>query len=410
MLFYPERQTLYTAVEDLQLVIFLYGHAFTMAFNMHLSSLRNAYIRNLWKDDVHPHYDMRIYVEFTASLIPLNVDYGGGQLELNLGRLPTSVDDFLVKLGKLFRISKLQTVLLINNNGMAIAISKQMTHKLIHNAPNVFIFLHSSRVVWLDKNGWTSSMGGDCLHYSDLEQLELEKHDIRGEILRSNPVFKPPTYYRPLLKEAKVLIHDDFQIDPYENTLLDEYYGDVGPRRIKYSVLWPLSIKDVEVDELKEKEKFYTWILREWNKHGKPAGLPLSLYLFFGLAMRDILPDNFGITVGEPMTLEQAADQTREVMKSLEMFGEHIGVDVYPEIYTVLDPIDPERPFLIEEIRPQFTRILRNCKVARFRAADIQLQDKGENTNKNKYFTGKANHETNMVILPSMAYVGMKPK
>lgn len=53
---------------------------FKMVFDMHLSSLRNANIRTLWEDDVHPHYVMRRYAEFTASLIQLNVDYGDGQV------------------------------------------------------------------------------------------------------------------------------------------------------------------------------------------------------------------------------------------------------------------------------------------------------------------------------------------
>lgn len=51
-----------------------------MVFDMHLSSLRNANIQTLWEDDAHPHYVMRRYAEFTASLIQLNVDYGDGQV------------------------------------------------------------------------------------------------------------------------------------------------------------------------------------------------------------------------------------------------------------------------------------------------------------------------------------------
>ncbi|KAK4404691.1 Vacuolar protein sorting-associated protein 52 A [Sesamum angolense] len=82
---------------------------FKMVFDMHLNSLRNANVRTLWEDDVHPHYVMRRYAEFTASLIQLNVDYGDGQLELNLERLRMAVDDLLVKLAKLFRKPKLQT-------------------------------------------------------------------------------------------------------------------------------------------------------------------------------------------------------------------------------------------------------------------------------------------------------------
>lgn len=53
---------------------------FKMVFDMHVNSLRNANMRSLWEDDVHPHYVMRRYAEFTASLIQLNVDYGDGQV------------------------------------------------------------------------------------------------------------------------------------------------------------------------------------------------------------------------------------------------------------------------------------------------------------------------------------------
>ncbi|KAL1544622.1 splicing factor 1-like [Salvia divinorum] len=44
------------------------------------------------------------------------------------------------------------------------------------------------------------------LSREELEQLEFEKREIIGEILKLNPAFKPPTDYKPLLKEAKVTI------------------------------------------------------------------------------------------------------------------------------------------------------------------------------------------------------------
>eukprot|EP00252_Welwitschia_mirabilis_P021348 TRINITY_DN5467_c0_g1_i1.p1 TRINITY_DN5467_c0_g1~~TRINITY_DN5467_c0_g1_i1.p1 ORF type:complete len:789 (+),score=162.25 TRINITY_DN5467_c0_g1_i1:86-2452(+) len=97
---------------------------FKMVFDMHLSSLRNANIRTLWEDDVHPHYVMRRYAEFTASLLQLNVEYGG-QLELNLERLRIVVDDLLVKLSRMFSRPKQQTIFLINNYDMIIAVLKE---------------------------------------------------------------------------------------------------------------------------------------------------------------------------------------------------------------------------------------------------------------------------------------------
>ncbi|KAI4301992.1 hypothetical protein L6164_035217 [Bauhinia variegata] len=98
---------------------------FKMVFDMHLNSLRNANVRTLWEDDVHPHYVMRRYAEFTASLIHLNVEYGDGQLELNLERLRMAVDDLLIKLAKNFAKPKQQTVFLINNYDMTIAVLKE---------------------------------------------------------------------------------------------------------------------------------------------------------------------------------------------------------------------------------------------------------------------------------------------
>ncbi|KAA8544546.1 hypothetical protein F0562_022595 [Nyssa sinensis] len=98
---------------------------FKMVFDMHLNSMRNANVKTLWEDDVHPHYVMRRYAEFTASLIHLNVEYGDGQLDLNLERLRMAIDDLLVKLAKTFPKPKLQTVFLINNYDMTISVLKE---------------------------------------------------------------------------------------------------------------------------------------------------------------------------------------------------------------------------------------------------------------------------------------------
>lgn len=98
---------------------------FKMIFDMHLNSLRYANVKTLWEDDVHPHYVMRRYAEFTASLVHLNVEYGDGQLDLNLERLRMAVEDLLVKLAKMFAKPKLQTIFLINNYDMTISILKE---------------------------------------------------------------------------------------------------------------------------------------------------------------------------------------------------------------------------------------------------------------------------------------------
>lgn len=98
---------------------------FKMVFDLHLNSLRNANIKTLWEDDVHPHYVTRRYAEFTASLVHLNAEHGDGQLDLNLERLRMAIEDLLVKLAKMFAKPKLQTVFLINNYDLTISILKE---------------------------------------------------------------------------------------------------------------------------------------------------------------------------------------------------------------------------------------------------------------------------------------------
>ncbi|EOA34508.1 hypothetical protein CARUB_v10022051mg [Capsella rubella] len=98
---------------------------FKMVFDLHLSSLRDANIETLWEDDVHPHYVMRRYAEFTASFIHLNVEYGDGQLDMNLERLRIAADSLILKLAKFFPRPKQQIVFLINNYDMTIAVLKE---------------------------------------------------------------------------------------------------------------------------------------------------------------------------------------------------------------------------------------------------------------------------------------------
>ncbi|XP_039135375.1 vacuolar protein sorting-associated protein 52 A isoform X2 [Dioscorea cayenensis subsp. rotundata] len=93
-----------------------------LVLDMHLNSLRNANVRTLWEDDVHPHYVMWRYAEFVASLVHLNVEYGDGQLDLNFERLQMAIDDLLNKLAKTFTKPKLQTTFLINNYDVMVTV------------------------------------------------------------------------------------------------------------------------------------------------------------------------------------------------------------------------------------------------------------------------------------------------
>jgi hypothetical protein len=69
-----------------------------MVFDMHLNSLRNANVKTLWEDDVHPHYVMRRHAEFTASLIHLNSEFGDGQVSIiNPSIVNSSFCKFLIQ-------------------------------------------------------------------------------------------------------------------------------------------------------------------------------------------------------------------------------------------------------------------------------------------------------------------------
>ncbi|KAK1371622.1 hypothetical protein POM88_037714 [Heracleum sosnowskyi] len=65
----------------------IYASLVNIGNHITIPSTPEANVKSLWEDDVHPHYVMRRYAEFTASLIHLNVEYGDGQLELNMERL-----------------------------------------------------------------------------------------------------------------------------------------------------------------------------------------------------------------------------------------------------------------------------------------------------------------------------------
>lgn len=98
---------------------------FKLVFDMHLSSLRTANPRALWEDDVRPHYVTRRYAEFAASLLHLTIKNGDGQLDLNLERLRVAIDDLLVKLARMFKGQKQQTIFLINNYDLVLSVLKE---------------------------------------------------------------------------------------------------------------------------------------------------------------------------------------------------------------------------------------------------------------------------------------------
>ncbi|KAJ3682271.1 hypothetical protein LUZ60_014844 [Juncus effusus] len=71
---------------------------FKTVLDMHLQTLLKCDIKTIWENDVHPHYIIRCYAEFIASLFQLNILYGDNQEELlrdHFGKLINYVKDYI---------------------------------------------------------------------------------------------------------------------------------------------------------------------------------------------------------------------------------------------------------------------------------------------------------------------------
>lgn len=71
------------------------------------------------------------------------------QLELNLERLRMAVDDLLIKLAKTFSKPKLQTVFLINNYDMTIAVLKVHNHLIYAFGSMICVTIKSFKILVL---------------------------------------------------------------------------------------------------------------------------------------------------------------------------------------------------------------------------------------------------------------------
>ncbi|GAQ91388.1 vacuolar protein sorting-associated protein [Klebsormidium nitens] len=98
---------------------------FKAVFDLHLASVKNANVRALWEDDVHAHYVARRYAEFASAMAQLTTEGGDQQLEHNLERLRTALDDLLGKLARNFPRPKQQAIFLINNYDVVLAVLKE---------------------------------------------------------------------------------------------------------------------------------------------------------------------------------------------------------------------------------------------------------------------------------------------
>eukprot|EP00850_Spirogloea_muscicola_P000419 SM000002S05499 [mRNA] locus=s2:102884:106791:+ [translate_table: standard] len=153
---------------------------FKVVMDMQLQSVRAANVRSLWAADVHPHYVTRRYAEFAASLMQLSSPDGSGdgQLNLNLERLRAAVDDLLVKLARMFPAQKQQTIFLINNYDLVLAILKEAG---VTGGRTLHLFedlLTSSSTVFV--------VGSSCLLHNRRHLLSTALHFLEEEELREH--------------------------------------------------------------------------------------------------------------------------------------------------------------------------------------------------------------------------------
>ncbi|KAH9248799.1 hypothetical protein BASA81_013545 [Batrachochytrium salamandrivorans] len=89
---------------------------FQAIIDMHIDSLRKAAAgRMLATKDVHPHYIMRRYAEFSAAILTLNQGYDDAILVNSLARLRNEVENLIQKMAMEFPNRKNRSIFLINN-------------------------------------------------------------------------------------------------------------------------------------------------------------------------------------------------------------------------------------------------------------------------------------------------------
>eukprot|EP00958_Prasinococcus_capsulatus_P017996 scaffold2075_cov444-Prasinococcus_capsulatus_cf.AAC.4 len=102
---------------------------FKQVFDMHVESVRNVDEHTLVSDrgsgGLHPHYVTRRYAEFATSMTILNADYGDGQLEQNMQRLRTAMDELLRRMMRMFKSRKRQTVFIVNNYDLIVSVMRE---------------------------------------------------------------------------------------------------------------------------------------------------------------------------------------------------------------------------------------------------------------------------------------------
>ncbi|KAI8927959.1 Sac2 family-domain-containing protein [Entophlyctis helioformis] len=96
---------------------------FQAIIDLHIDSLKKAVAGKLLPTkDVHPHYIMRRYAEFSASILTLNQGYDDALLVNSLSRLRGEVESLLSKMTAEFPNKKMRLIFQINNIDLVVSI------------------------------------------------------------------------------------------------------------------------------------------------------------------------------------------------------------------------------------------------------------------------------------------------
>eukprot|EP00164_Ancoracysta_twista_P004504 GFYU01006071.1.p1 GENE.GFYU01006071.1~~GFYU01006071.1.p1 ORF type:complete len:684 (-),score=185.98 GFYU01006071.1:62-2113(-) len=96
---------------------------FKNIFDMNVDSVKSAAARSsLWTGDVHPHFMVRRYAEFAASILQLNVENQDEMIKMNLHTLRAEMQKLLLLIAGECPDRKNQVIFLINNYDIILTI------------------------------------------------------------------------------------------------------------------------------------------------------------------------------------------------------------------------------------------------------------------------------------------------
>ncbi|OAJ41656.1 hypothetical protein BDEG_25222 [Batrachochytrium dendrobatidis JEL423] len=135
----------------LNLINILLWPRFQAIIDMHIDSLRRAAVnRLLVTKEVHPHYIMRRYVEFSAAILTLNQGYDDALLTNSLARLRSEVEVLIQRMAMEFPSRKNRSVFFINNFDLVASILNEYTTASFNHEKEYFdriVIDHTSEFV-----------------------------------------------------------------------------------------------------------------------------------------------------------------------------------------------------------------------------------------------------------------------